>query len=259
MLIIYTILLIVMSVTLFSWLYDNSARKKERDESILKFREQVEKYSTLSDNDLIKMRKIYRRRFSEKSVYHYQGKYNSVWLSPGFQNRWFDHCIDNIRVESIFWPPKIYSEQESHIKVKGLIYKDALFATHINDIDLIHERLKSEQLPKEWVMRPVDKVYLEAFLFLPLPISIFSLIMSTANFPLGLSITLIFLLIVVGLIAFAIIRMHRLMKIEGECKLPQRKEEFDSYKVIDSILVRDPQKNYPLASHIYYTALKQMV
>lgn len=234
---------IIKAMTLLCWWSDNSLRQKERDDAIARLRVRSKTADELSDVDLVWLRKIYKRRFTDRTIYQHEGLYNVRQLAPGWRQRWQDTCVGDVRVESIYWPPATYSEDSSRsVVIRGLIYKDALYAVSVDGAFLVSEVRKSEELSKQWAPRECDVVYLEA-LHIIIPIfSIFTFIFSFENSIPTLLILTILILAILGSYSWIVLTLHRLFVLDGQCLLLPANSVFGEIKVINGYMVSDPAK-----------------
>ncbi|MGY6038160.1 hypothetical protein [Aeromonas sp. AE23HZ002T15] len=234
---------IIKAIALLCWWSDNSLRQKERDDAIARLKVRSKTADELSDADLVWLRKIYKRRFTDRTIYQHEGLYNVRELAPGWRQRWQDTCVGDVRVESVYWPPATYCKDSPRsVVIRGLIYKDALYAVSVDGAFLVSEVRKSEELSKQWVPREFDVVYLEA-LHIIIPIfSIFTFVSSLENSIPTLLILIILMLSMLGGYSWMVLRLHRLFVLDGRCLLLPANNVFGERKVINGYLVSDPAK-----------------
>ena len=237
------LMIIIKAMALLCWWSDNSLHQKERDDAIARLKVRGKTADALSDAELAWLRKIYKRRFTDRTVYQHEGLYNVRQLAPGWRQRWQDTCVGDVRVESVYWPPATYSEDSSRsFVIRGLIYKDALYAVSVDGAFLVSEVRKSEELSKQWVPRKCDVVYLEA-LHIIIPIfSIFTFIFSFENSIPTLLILTILILGILGGYSWMVLTLHRLFVLDGQCLLLPANSIFGERKVINGYMVSDPAK-----------------
>lgn len=101
------------------------------------------------------MKKVYKKRFKDNRVFSISGKLYDLPLGLGFRDRWYDRCIDRMRIESAFYPgdaiTNIDGEKLNELSdtyVEGIVYKDAIYVTRINDFNVLHEANKLYSLPR---------------------------------------------------------------------------------------------------------------
>jgi hypothetical protein len=243
-------MVIFMIMTLLCWWSDNSLRQKERDKAIARLKVQGMTTDVLSDADLVLLRKVYRRGFTDGTIYQHEGIYNIHQLAPGWRQRWQDTCVGDVRVESIYWPSALSCKEVSHnVGVRGIIYKDALYAISVDDALLISEVRKSENLSKQWVPREFDVVYLEAVHFIMPIFSIFTFMFSLSN---SVPILLILLTLIIGILScylWLVQKLHRLFVLDGKCSLLPANSAFGERKVINGCMVSDPTKKLLPGEH----------
>ncbi|MCS3455806.1 hypothetical protein M2366_001887 [Aeromonas sp. BIGb0405] len=237
------LMIIIKIMMLLCWWSDNTLRQKERDEAISRLKEQGMTADVLSDTDLVLLRKIYRRRFIDGTIYQHEGIYNIRQLAPGWRQRWQDTCVGDLRVESIYWPAPPSSKDESHtVDIRGIIYKDALYAISADDALFIPEAKRLENLPRQWVPREFDVVYLEGLHFIMPLFSLFTFIASLSSSIPMLSILTTLILGMLGAYLWLIQKQHRLFLIEGKCSLMSANSAFGERKIINECMVSDPAK-----------------
>ncbi|MFM1712947.1 hypothetical protein [Aeromonas salmonicida] len=245
------ILMVIFNImALLCWWSDNSLRQRERDEAIARLKVQGMTADMLSEAELALLRKVYKRRFTDGAIYQHEGVYNIRQLAPGWRQRWQDTCVGDVRVESIYWPSALSCKEASNtIGIRGIIYKDALYAISVDDALLIPEVRKSEHLSRQWVPREFDVVYLEALHFIMPIFSIFTFIFSLSS---SVPILLILLTLIIGILScylWLVQKLHRLFVLDGKCSLLPANSAFGERKVINGCMVSDPAKKLLPGEH----------
>jgi len=149
------IFIILKLIIIISTIETNYKRRKEKKKLVKDLYENNKHSHCLSVESMSVMKKVYKKRFKDNRVFSISGKLHDFPLGLGFRNRWYDRCIDRMRIESAFYPGDVIisiDDEElnelSDTYVEGIVYKDAIYVTRINDFNVLHEVNKLYSLPK---------------------------------------------------------------------------------------------------------------
>ncbi|MBR7630313.1 hypothetical protein KAT72_15125 [Aeromonas popoffii] len=263
------ITIIVLIAKQLSWIIDNSDKQDIRKKAInelktppketsKKLQDNSEKQHApsiitsakkdskiLSNEDIKILRKAYGKRFHDHDVYVHSGVFNYRHLSPGFRTRWFDTCLDELRVESIYWPDytkdEVNKDQDQTItNVKGIIYKDALYVFECNGFSFFPELKKFQHYQKHHTKRPSD-------ITIPNLLTFFSVILSLLSFMFVSSgadhMLLVLALLVIPLLAWLYwdtYRKRKLYLLDGICTIDSSNHFYGGTKKIHDLTIYDP-------------------
>lgn len=166
---ISVIVITVFSINVLGMLSNISTTKKLRKKTI---NEHINSKNTLlgylSENQLISLGRIYKKKFKSNEIY----KVNGVlyYGSGSSQTRWYDLAINGMRVETIHKPYKAISIRtesgcefldddsfnknllcefdNKKVKIEGIVHKNCIYASKIDDFDIIEELMPIWSLKK---------------------------------------------------------------------------------------------------------------
>ncbi len=157
---IYLICFSIFLIGTFGMLSNISTAKNLRKKTI---NEYINSKSTLSGylskNQLISLRRIYKKKFKSKEIYKVNGVF--YYGDGSSQTRWYDVAINGMRVETIYTPYKIISIRtksgyefldddsfnndllsefdNKKVEIEAIVHKNCFYAIKIDDFDIIEE------------------------------------------------------------------------------------------------------------------------
>lgn len=263
------IIIIALIAKQLSWFIDNTDQQNIRDkaidelksppeEALIKTYNELEnapplsistrtKKDTeiLSNEEIRTLRKAYGKRFHDRHVYVHSGVFNYRKLSPGFRTRWFDTCLDELRVESIYWPE--YTKDEINkaqgqtiTNVKGIIYKDALYVFECNGLSFFSELNKFQNHQKHHTKRPSDITISNLLAFFSIILSLLSFMFVSSGAD---DMLLVLALLAIPLLTWLywdIYRKRNLYLLDGICTIDSSNDFYSNAKKIRDLTIYDP-------------------
>lgn len=270
---ISVILVLTGLISLLGMLSNTSMFKNLREKAIYKHIKYKNTFSGyLSEEQLILLSRIYKKKFKNNKSY----KVNGVLYYGGgsSQTRWYDLSINGMRVETIHKPYKVISIRtesgceflddgsfnndllcdfdNKKVVIEGIVHKNCLYASKIDDFDILEELMLSLSLKKTLNSTRLD-FWLLGFSVL-FYLSLFPVISSPTN---G---TFVFLTLctVISFLGIIFILHHITLRYKVKGTYKERRIYYDEqhdWKYVGTIGNVLIDSRFPLVDGKYYKAL----